>query len=149
MSIEYREYSRKKGPPQEWDETVFGFCQFLDLDIDGVSFSGLMHYCTLERSKFYWGFFNTAAFIHTRFVECVFPGASFRGCHFVGCEFERCSFPLDNLGGAALIDDCTLTECRITGCSFEPSPREKRALLTAKTRLYGCEIVDSDGPIAP
>lgn len=145
MPTEYQDYSRKKGPPPEWGETYFCYCQFSDLDIDGVSFDGLMHYCTLERSKFYWGLFNTAAFLHVRFIDCVFPGSSFRGCHFVACEFLRCRFTLDNLGGAAVIDDCTLTECRFENCSFERSSQEDSPLLTPKTRLYGCTLEGCTG----
>ena len=148
MLIEGQEFNAKLGAPTLTVEDVFRFCQFDDLDVDGVSFAGMMEGCTFTRATFYWGFFNTTALIDVRFVDCVFPGTSFRGCRLVECAFVNCRFVLDNLGGSATIDECSFTECRFEGCSFERSPRDTGDVVTASNRFYGCQISGCDG-LAP
>lgn len=145
MLIEGQDFTPQSGAPPLTGEDVFRFCQFDNLDVDGVSFAGMMEGCTFTRGRFYWGLFNTASLIDVRFVDCIFPGTSFRGCRFVRCTFESCRFVLDNLGGSATIDDCSFTECRFERCSFKRAPQDKSDVVTASNRFYGCRVTGCEG----
>jgi uncharacterized protein YjbI with pentapeptide repeats len=119
MLIEDELYNADRAPPQAggWGDSVIRRSTFDALDLEGLSFDGLMEGCVFTSTEIYWGLFNCALVARTRFEACRFRGTSFRGCTFVDCEFVDCAFELDNLGGDCTIDDCTMAACRFVGCS--------------------------------
>lgn len=144
MLIEGVEYDRKFLPPAAWDsDTIFLYCSFTGLQLDGPSVDGAMVRCTIERVDWYWGLFNTALVAHTAFKDSVFRGTSFRGVDFVSCTFERCRFVRDNLDVSCTFSDCTLTECTFSDCEFVPETRPEREPLFGNVRFYGCTQTNS------
>lgn len=137
MLIEGESFGGDAGHPLWSGEPVFRFCQFDKLNIEGASFEGALLWSALRDIDWYWGLFNTATIVGTRFERCVFRGASFRGARFVKADFIDCRFALDNLGGACLFDDCSLTECRFERCVAETAAKPEP--LFQRTRLYGCD----------
>jgi uncharacterized protein YjbI with pentapeptide repeats len=145
MMFEGHEFTPRGSAPPLSGGDVFRFCQFDDIDIEGVSYSGVMEGCTFTRGRFYWGLLNVASLIDVRFVDCIFPGTSFRGCRLVQCAFENCRFVLDNLGGSATIDDCSFTECSFERCIFQRAPQDSGDVITPRNRLYACRISKCEG----
>ena len=135
--IEEQEFIRDSGPPSEWGDTIFQFCTFADLAIEGYGLEGALLWCTLRNVDWYWGLFNLAIIIRTTFEGCVFRGSSFRGCYFVECKFDQCRFELDNLEAECTFDDCTIVECAFERCKFVLDSPSGRPVFT-KTRWYGC-----------
>jgi uncharacterized protein YjbI with pentapeptide repeats len=135
--IEEQEFNRASGPPSEWRETIFRFCTFADLAIEGHGLEGALLWCTLRNVDWYWGLFNVAIIIRTTFEGCVFRGSSFRGCQFVECKFDQCRFELDNLEAECTFDYCTIVECTFDRCKFVLGSPSGRSVFT-KTRWYGC-----------
>jgi hypothetical protein len=123
--------------PSEWRDCVIRRSTFDALDLEGLSFDGLMESCVVTSTEFYWGFFNCALVAGTRFEACRFPATSFRGCMFIDCEFVDCRFDLDNIGGDCTIDDCLMAACRFVGCSWVTKAAEDRPDIT-RTRWLGC-----------
>jgi uncharacterized protein YjbI with pentapeptide repeats len=147
MLVESSEFSPGLGLPESWGDTVFRYCTFDALDIDGINFDGLMDSCTIRRSTFYWGLFNTALLHCVRFEHCIFPGTSFRGCSFVDCAFSDCAFILDNLGGSCTVDGCLIAATHFTGCRFEHRESRANSIFT-RNRVMGSTHVGCTG-IAP
>ena len=104
--------------PNDWRDRVIRRTTFDALDLEGLSFDGLMQGCVITSTELYWAFFNCAVVVGTRFEACRFPGALFRGCTFVDCDFVECLFDLDNLGGDCTIDDCLMAACRFVDCAW-------------------------------
>jgi hypothetical protein len=139
MLVESQEFDPKSGPPEQWDrDTVFLYCTFTDLSIEGPGMDGAAIRCTFENVEWYWSLFNTALFSNAKFVRCTFRGVSFRTCEFMSCKFEQCTFALDNLGGSCLFDECIVAECAFDRCEFVVGPRGRRELFTGTNRWYGC-----------
>lgn len=138
MFFEHREFGGDHGLPESWDDSVFSSCTFDGLGVEGLSVDGAMLWCTVRRSEFYWGLFNTAALVNVRFQDCRFPGTSFRGCRMVECTFEHCRFVLDNLGGTCTVDDCILADCVFDNCRFDHKAGERQSVFTPDNRIYGC-----------
>lgn len=145
MLYEVSEFGGAHGLPDEWGDNVFRFCTFDSLDIDGFGFDGAMMGCTVRRSQFYWGFFNTAVLVDLRFQDCVFPGTSFRGCRIIDCTFERCQFTLSNLGGDCTVDDCTIVGTSFLDCRFDHKPGTRQSIFTHNNRIHGCRQMGCSG----
>lgn len=144
MLIEYGKFDAKSGPPPAWDgDTIFQYCSFTGLSVDGHSVGGALIRCTLDGLDWYWGLFNTAVVAHTNFKNCVFRGTSFRGVDFVSCTFETCRFVRDNLQAACTFSDCTLTECTFSDCEFVLETTTDHEPLFGNVRFYGCTRTNS------
>jgi uncharacterized protein YjbI with pentapeptide repeats len=138
MLIEHKAFDRHTGPPSNrQDDTIFRYCSFADLAIEGSGFDGALMDCTLRGIDWYWGLFNTTSFSRTRFENCTFRGTSFMGCQLVECHLSGCHFALDNLGGACRFEDCSIVECTFDKCEFVLDSRAGRPVF-ARTRWYGC-----------
>jgi hypothetical protein len=123
--------------PRDWDESVFRFCTFDSLELEGLSFAGIMQSCTFTSCQFYWGLFNCALLAEVRFVDCSFPSTSFRTVKLVDCTFERCRFELDNLGGDCTISDCLIASTTFDRCHWIAKPSRGKRDIT-NTRWLGC-----------
>jgi uncharacterized protein YjbI with pentapeptide repeats len=138
MLIEHKEFDRHTGPPSNrQDDTIFRYCSFADLAIEGSGFDGALMDCTFRGIDWYWGLFNTTSFSRTRFENCTFRGTSFMGCQLVECHLSGCHFALDNLGGACRFEDCSIVECTFDKCELVLDSRAGRPVF-ARTRWYGC-----------
>jgi uncharacterized protein YjbI with pentapeptide repeats len=139
MLIQDELFDEKHPPPRsdDWRDGVIRRSTFDAVDLEGLSFDGVMEACIITRAEFYWALFNCALVAGTRFESCRFSGASFRGCTFVDCEFVNCAFGLDNLGGDCTIDDCIMAACRFAGCSWTTKANGGRRDIT-RTRWLGC-----------
>ncbi len=139
MLIEDELYNedRPPPPPGEWRDCVIRRSTFDALDLEGLSFDGVMEGCAFTSTGFYWGLFNSALVARTRFEACRFPATSFRGCTFVDCAFVDCRFELDNLGGDCTIDDCIMATCRFVGCLWTAKVVGGTRDIT-RTRWLGC-----------
>ncbi len=124
-------------PPRDWRDGVLRRSTFDALNLEGLSFEGVMQDCVFTSTEFYWAFLNTALVAGTRFEACRFRGASFRGCTFVDCAFVDCTFDLDNLGSDCTIDDCLMAACRFIGCRWISKPGRVGHDIT-RTRWLGC-----------
>jgi uncharacterized protein YjbI with pentapeptide repeats len=141
-------FDAQGGPPVEWGETVFRYCTFEGLEIDGLSFDGCLLWSTLRNLDLYWAFFNTATVAKTRFEDCRFRGASFRECRFVNTTFLRCRFELDNLGGVTSFHDTSFTECAFERCRFAQRTdgiEGAGAEPFEAVRAYACQLTDCTG----
>ena len=123
--------------PNDWRDSVIRRTTFDALDLEGLSFDGLMQGCVITSTELYWGFFNCAVVVGTSFEACRFPGVSFRGCTFVDCNFVECRFDLDNLGGDCTIDDCLMAACRFVDCAWTTKAGDVARDIT-RTRWLGC-----------
>ena len=139
MLIEDAHFNEDQPPPTPWDwrDSVIRRSAFDALELEGLSFDGVMEGCVVTSTEFYWGLFNCALVAGTRFEACRFRSSSFRGCTFVDCAFVDCRFELDNLGSDCTIDDCLMAACRFVGCSWttreDGAPRD-----ITRTRWLGC-----------
>lgn len=118
--------------PNEWRDGVIRRSIFDALDLEGLSFDGLMEGCVVTSTEFYWGLFNCALVARTRFEACRFRATSFRGCTLVDCEFVDCRFDLDNIGGDCTIDDCLIAACSFVGCAWIAKPDCQRDITRAR-----------------
>lgn len=140
MLIEDALYNEDHPPPMrpnEWRDSVILRSTFDALDLEGLSFDGVMDGCVITSTEFYWGLFNSALVARTRFEACRFRGTSFRGCTLVDCEFVDCRFDLDNLGGDCTIDDCLIAACRFVAASWATKASDVPRDIT-RTRWLGC-----------
>jgi uncharacterized protein YjbI with pentapeptide repeats len=147
MLIEDALYNEDHPPPirpNEWRDSTILRSTFDALDLEGLSFDGLMDGCVVTSTEFYWGLFNCALVARTRFEACRFRGTSFRGCTLVDCEFVDCTFELDNLGGDCTIDDCLIAACRFVACSWATKASDCPRDIT-RTRWLGCTQERSKG----
>jgi len=146
--IEHQEFDRRTGPASNGqDDTIFRYCNFGDLSINGSGFDGGLIDCVLRKIDWYWGLFSSTAFLRTRFDNCTFRGSSFMGCRLLECHFSGCDFLLDNLGGACSFEDCAFVECTFDRCQFILDNPIGRPVF-AKTRWYSCtqtQCVGLDG----
>jgi uncharacterized protein YjbI with pentapeptide repeats len=146
LLIEHQTFNRDTGRPRSpaFEEALFRWCSFSQLEIDGGMIGGTLLGCNLREVDWYWGSFNTALVAHTSFKNCTFRGSSFRGCEFVQCQFDGCRFLLDNLGAPCSFDDCVAVECTFDGCEvILESPSGKPVFVS--TRWYGCRQNESLG----
>jgi uncharacterized protein YjbI with pentapeptide repeats len=146
--VESEVFDAQSGPPADWGETVFRYCTFERLDIEGLSFDGALLWSTLRGLDLYWPFFNTSIVVETRFEDCTFRGASFRGCRFVATTLLRCRFELDNLGGITSFHDTSFTECTFEGCRLvQPTDNAKAAKTQTfeNVRSHACQLTDCTG----
>lgn len=139
MLIDQEAFDQNRPPqsPASWGESVFRFCTFDGLALEGLNCGGIVQLCTFTSCRFYWGFFNCALLADVRFVDCTFPGASFRSTKFVDCTFERCRFELDNLGGDCTISDCLVVSTTFDRCHWLTKPGRGQRDIT-NTRWLGC-----------
>ena len=145
MLIEHGEFDRDNRPPlNQLDDTIFRSCSFANLEIEGSGLDGALIYCTLRDIDWYWGLFNTAIFLCTRFENCTFRGASFMSCRLLECQFIGCHFALDNLGGPCTFEDCSVVECTFDKCKLILDSPKGRTVFE-RTRWYGCTQNDCIG----
>jgi hypothetical protein len=119
MLIEDELFNEDQPPPMrpnDWRDSVIRRTTFDALDLEGLSFDGLMQGCVITSTELYWGFFNCAVVVGTRFEACRFPGASFRGC---------------------TIDDCLMAACRFVDCAWTTKAGDVARDIT-RTRWLGC-----------
>jgi len=116
--------------PKGWEDDVFRYCTFSNIEVEGKAFEGILSACTITDSSWYWGLFNTTKFVEVNFRNCVFRGSSFAGCLFAKCRFEACKFVKDNLNGDCSFSDCSWYECEQAGCVG--LPRQFAAELRAR-----------------
>jgi uncharacterized protein YjbI with pentapeptide repeats len=119
MLIEDELFNEDQPPPRrpnDWRDSVIRRTTFDALDLEGLSFDGLMQGCVITSTELYWGFFNCAVVVGTRFEACRFPGASFRGC---------------------TIDDCLMAACRFVDCAWTTKAGDVARDIT-RTRWLGC-----------
>lgn len=139
MLIEHETFSPEVGPPRgrSWDDAVFRWCSFSQLEIEGAVIGGVLLGCELREIDWYWGLFNTTLLSHTSFKNCVFRGTSFSGCEFVACRFEDCRFLLDNLHGPCTFTNCMVVESTLDKCEFAVEGPQRRPIFV-NSRWYGC-----------
>jgi uncharacterized protein YjbI with pentapeptide repeats len=114
------EFSSRSELPKGWEDDVFRYCTFSNLDIEGSAFEGVLSGCKIEDSHWYWGLFNTTKFVEVKFHNCVFRGSDFAGCLFAKCHFENCRFTKDNLDANCTFTECSWYDCEQTGCEGLP-----------------------------
>ena len=128
----------------QWRDAVLRRCTFDGLDLEGVTFDGLIEACTFMSTELYWVLFNCTVVVKTRFEACYFRSASFRGATFVDCEFVECSFELDNLGSDCTIDDCLMAACTFERCTWVLKAGDAKRDVT-QTRWLGCTATGCQG----
>lgn len=111
MLIHSETFERSLSKPPGWEDHVFQFCTFHNLDGEGLHVTSHFIDCEFEGGDFYWVIFNLAVFVGVTFKNCRFRGCSFAGCRMVECVFEHCEFDKDALDG-----DCTFTGSRWYAC---------------------------------
>lgn len=117
---ESADFGGKSEPPRGWEDDVFRYCTFSDIDVEGEAFEGVLINCTISDSSWYWGLFNTTKFFEVEFRNCVFRGSAFAGCLFAKCRFEDCRFVKDNLLSDCRFTECSWYDCEQTGCEGLP-----------------------------
>jgi uncharacterized protein YjbI with pentapeptide repeats len=146
LLIQHQHFDSGTGPPRSpmFEEAVFRWCNFSQLEIDAGMIGGAMLGCNLREMDWYWGLFNTALLAHTSFKDCTFHGSSFMGCELVRCQFDGCRFVLDNLGGPCSFEDCLVAECTFDRCQVTLESQTGRPVFVS-TRWHGCRQNESRG----
>lgn len=111
MQIENETFERRVSKPLSWEDHVFRFCEFRDIDGQGLHITSDFIDCKFENGDFYLALFNVVTLVGVTFKNCRFWGCNFSDCRFVECNFEHCEFTKDNVGG-----DCTFKESRWYAC---------------------------------
>ncbi len=106
--------------PKGWENDVFRYCTFSNIDVEGKAFEGILSDCAISDSSWYWGLFNTTKFIEVKFQNCVFRGSSFGSCVFARCRFEDCRFVKDNLNTGCTFSECSWYDCEQVRCEGLP-----------------------------
>ncbi len=117
---ESTDFADRSDLPRGWEDDVFRYCTFSNLDVEGDAFEGALIGCRISDSSWYWGLFNITKFVEVKFSNCVFRGSAFAGCLFVKCYFENCRFVKDNLDASCRFDECSWYDCEQTGCDGLP-----------------------------
>ncbi len=117
---ESTDFPGKAALPKRWQDDVYRYCTFADLDLEGQAFEGLLDACVLSHCTWYWGLFNGTRFIEVEFRNCVFRGAAFAACLFVKCRFVNCRFLKDRMESPCRFDDCAWFSCAQLGCEGLP-----------------------------
>ncbi|WP_457444117.1 pentapeptide repeat-containing protein [Roseateles sp. P5_E4] len=117
---ESTDFAGRSDLPRGWENDVFLYCTFSNLNVEGAAFEGVLSSCRVNNSSWYWGLFNTAKFVEVEFTNCVFRGSAFAGCLFVKCRFVNCKFAKDNLDANCRFDECSWHDCEQTGCEGLP-----------------------------
>ncbi|WP_257168885.1 pentapeptide repeat-containing protein [Bradyrhizobium sp. SRS-191] len=146
MLIEHETFTAETGPPRGrlWNEGIFRWCNFVQLEIELPMVGGAMIGCALREVDWYWGLFNTVLLSHTTFKSCVFRGMSFAECEFIACRFEDCRFVLNNLQGPCRFSNCIVVETAFDRCEFVvDNPRCTPVFV--ETRFYGCTQAECSG----
>jgi uncharacterized protein YjbI with pentapeptide repeats len=118
MQITNKVFETRLPRDMSWEDQVFQFCEFRDIQGEGLHITSAFLDCTFSQCDLYWVLGNIATFVGVTFRGCTFSGCSFSGCRFVECTFQDCRFTKSNLGG---------------NCSFDGS------------RWYGCTQSNTDG----
>jgi hypothetical protein len=138
MLVEGKEFSVKTGlPPNTEDNSIFRYCRFMGLMVDGSGFDGALIGCEFADIDWSQAFFNTVAFHRVKFKNCTFRGARFIGCDMVECQFETCRFLQDDNSNACKFYNCRMVECTFDRCEVVEDGHNGRAVF-ANTRLHGC-----------
>jgi hypothetical protein len=137
LLIERQEFDASDVLSEELLEGVFRYCSFKNLEVPIPGFDGILYSCNFDHVEWYWGLFNLATLIETRFLDCSFLGTSFAGCSLVRCKFENCRFGPDNLAGLCSIRECLFVETEFTNCEFVLEAPIKRPVFE-DNRWYGC-----------
>ncbi|GLH81813.1 hypothetical protein SSBR45G_67220 [Bradyrhizobium sp. SSBR45G] len=146
MLIEHETFGPETGPPRgrSWDDAVFRWCNFAQLEIEGQMIGGALLGCELREVDWYRGLFNTTLISHTTFKSCIFRGTSLGSCELVVCRFEDCRFVLDNLQGPCKVENCVVVETAFDRCEFiRESPRHTPVFVNS--RWYGCTRRECSG----
>ncbi len=145
MLIEHQEFNRESGPPHSrlWEDAVFRWCNFSQLEIEGKMIGGALLGCELRKIDWYWGFFNTALLAHTNFKNCIFRGSNFASSELVQCIFDDCQFVLDNMRGQCTFERCVVVECTFNRCEIVKGSRGEPVFIDS--RWYGCSQNDCSG----
>jgi len=98
-----------------WEDQVFNFCEFRNVQGEGLHIASAFLDCTFTQCDLYWTLANIATFVGVKFQDCQFRGCSFSGCRFVECAFEGCCFMDDNLGGSCNFDGSRWYGCKQNG----------------------------------
>ncbi|MFM0649868.1 pentapeptide repeat-containing protein [Paraburkholderia bryophila] len=98
MLIERSEYSDESSLAACLEGSIFRYCEFKDILLDGKSVDAVFLSCELYDVDWYWGFFNACLFVDAKFENCVFRGSNFADCRFLNCELIKCRFEEDNFG---------------------------------------------------
>lgn len=145
MLIESRDFDRDADLPWSLVEGgIFRYCNFNHLHLEGPAFDGALIGCVLRDIEWYWGLFNCADFLSTRFMNCTFLGSNFAGCRLIECKFEGCRFDLDNLGGPSGLQDCLLVETSFDRCQVTLDNPLKHPVFEGN-RCYRCEQRECEG----
>lgn len=119
MLIERAQYSHSL-PAEELDGSIFRYCTFTDMQLDGLNTDAVFLSCQLIGLDWYWALFNACLFVDTKFEQCTFRGASFLDCRFVDCEFIDCRFEADNFKSACSFDGSAWFRGKMVGCTGLP-----------------------------
>ena len=92
MLIENEHFDADNALPSMLRDDVFRTSTFDGLEIEGVTFDGIIESCQFAICELYWMLFNCTLVAGVRFECCQFRSASFRGATFVECEFVECTF---------------------------------------------------------
>ncbi|WP_082814482.1 pentapeptide repeat-containing protein [Collimonas fungivorans] len=116
MLFETERFESRLTKPASWEDCVFRYCNFADIDSEGGSIDSIFVGCTFENCEWYWGIFNLAILVQVKFKGCTFRGTAFSGSKFVECEFIDCEFTKDNLNGDCSFDDVAWYKCKQNNC---------------------------------
>ena len=115
MLIERMEYSDEPSLVADLDGSIFRYCLFKDIAVEGKSVDAVFLSCELNDLDWYWGLFNACLFVDTQLRNCVFRGTNFADCRFLNCKFINCRFEDDNLGSACSFEGTCWFESEVTG----------------------------------
>jgi uncharacterized protein YjbI with pentapeptide repeats len=145
MLIERRDFDQDIDLPLSLiEDGIFRYCHFNGLHLEGPAFDAALVGCVLRDVEWYWGLFNCADILSTRFVNCVFLGSNFTGCRLIECTFEGCRFDLDNLGAPCGFRGCLLVETTFDQCQVVLENPHNHAVFEGN-RTYGCTRVQCIG----
>ena len=136
--IDGKDFDPDSDLPKSWlEDGIFRYCNFANLNLDVGGFEETLIGCKFTNVEWYWGLFNCANLLSTRFVNCTFLGSKFADCRLIECKFEDCRFDLDNLGGPCGFRNCLLVDTSFDRCQVTLDNPHNHAVFE-RNRVYGC-----------
>jgi uncharacterized protein YjbI with pentapeptide repeats len=116
MLFEFETFDTRLKKPASWSDSVFRYCDFVNISDEGAIISAVFIGCTFENCDWYWANFNCAILVQVKFNNCKFRGTVFSGSKFVECELIDCEFTADNLQGECSFDGIGWYKSRQENC---------------------------------
>lgn len=138
----------------ETQETDFTDCRFVECDVSGLHFSGILDRCMFEECNLSLTSFEKAKLQGVKFVKCKLQGIDFTRCNDLGlsvgfneCLIRSCNFNFMELKKTEF-QHCEISETDFVGCDLTQSSFAHSVLHSVtfhETKLGKADFTDAQG----